>query len=179
MPTDSLRKDSVSTEQKLLRNIEKYNAPKKIKHFNPTEAGLYSAVLPGFGQYYNRKYWKIPIVWGVIGTGVGIAVWNQKQYRRYRNAFIAELNHQTHEFSGISGVDAEVLGNIQDRAKRQRDYAIAITAGIYILNIVDAIVDAHLYAQRHDSDLAIAPVVINNQWEANGAKAGLSLNFRF
>ena len=47
-----------------------------------------------FGQYYNKKYWKIPIVWGAVGTGVGIIVYNDKQYRRYRTAFLAELNGQ-------------------------------------------------------------------------------------
>lgn len=71
-------------------------------------------------------------------------MWNDKQYRRYREAFIAELNGQKHEFSGIAGVTKDVLGRTQDRAKRQRDYAIAITAGVYLLSIIDAVVDAHL-----------------------------------
>jgi hypothetical protein len=44
--------------------------------------------LPGLGQFYNKKYWKIPIVWGAVGTGVGIAIWNDKNHRRYRNAFV-------------------------------------------------------------------------------------------
>ncbi|WP_051081499.1 DUF5683 domain-containing protein [Riemerella columbina] len=176
-PQDSL--SSTKTEAEVVQDIEKANAKPSLKTYNPTLAGLYSAVLPGLGQYYNRKYWKIPIVWGAVGTGVGIAIWNQKQYTKYRNAFIAELNNQPHEFSNINGVDARVLGNMQDRMKRQRDYAIAITAGIYILNIIDAVVDAHLYEQRHDPDLAIAPTLLNDQFGIEPSKVGLSLNYRF
>lgn len=114
-----------------------------------------------------------------MGTGIGVALWNDKQYKRYRNAFVSELNGLPHEFSDVNGVDKTVLGNAQDRSKRQRDYAIGISALIYILNIVDAVVDAHLYEGRHDPDLAITPTIINDQFTNSYAKAGLSLNFRF
>lgn len=170
--------DSIKTEKEVVEDIEKANV-KIIPKYNPTKAGLYSAVLPGLGQYYNKKYWKIPIVWGAVGTGVGIIVYNDKQYKRYRTAYIAELNGQPHEFSDIPGVDKTVLGNTQDRAKRQRDYAIAVTGLVYILNIVDAVVDAHLYEQKHDPDLAIKPTVVNDNFGLGYAKAGLSLTYRF
>lgn len=170
---------SDTSESKILAEIENKNAPESITKYSPMKAGLYSAVLPGLGQYYNKKYWKIPIVWGAVGTGVGIAIWNQKQYNRYRDAFVAELNGQPHEFSGIAGIDKTVLGNAQDRSKRQRDYAIGVTGLIYILNIVDAVVDAHLYEGRKDPDLAISPVVIPDQFSLQPSKAGLSFNYRF
>ena len=170
--------DTIKTEKQVVEEIEKANVS-TIQKYNPTKAGLYSAVFPGLGQYYNKKYWKIPIVWGAVGTGVGIIVYNDKQYRRYRTAFLAELNGQPHEFDDLPYVDATVLGNTQDRAKRQRDYAIAITGVLYILNIVDAVVDAHLYEQKHDPDLALKPTVINDNFGMGYAKAGLSLTFRF
>lgn len=175
--------DSISTKPKndvqVLADIENANAPAAKPKYSPTRAGLYSAVLPGLGQYYNKKYWKIPVVWGVVGVGVGITLWNDRQYKRYRNAFIAELNGQQHEFSDIPGITKEALGRTQDRAKRQRDYAIAVTGLIYILNIVDAVVDAHLYDQRHDPDLAIKPAVIYDEFAKQNAKAGLSLSYKF
>lgn len=172
--------DSLKTEKEVVAEIEKANATRQLVRYSPTKAGLYSAVLPGLGQYYNKKYWKIPIVWGAIGTGVGIALWNEKQYQRYRSAFIAELNGQTHEFSGIQGIDLKTaLGNTQDRMKRQRDYAIAITAGIYILSIVDAVVDAHLYEGRKDPDLAISPAVLHDITGQQNAKAGLAFSYTF
>ena len=170
--------DTIKTEKQVVEEIEKANVS-TIQKYNPTKAGLYSAVFPGLGQYYNKKYWKIPIVWGAVGTGVGIIVYNDKQYRRYRTAFLAELNGQPHEFDDLPYVDATVLGNTQDRAKRQRDYAIAITGVLYILNIVDAVVDAHLYDQKKDPDLAIEPTIIYDDLGVANGKAGLSLSFRF
>jgi len=188
-PNDTIRvenhaKDSIPaakpmSEAQILGEIDQKNAAPKITKLSPAKAGLYSAVLPGLGQFYNKKYWKIPIVWGAVGTGVGIALWNQKQYEKYRNAFVAELNGLPHEFSDNPYVTKTVLGNAQDRSKRQRDYAIGISALIYILNIVDAVVDAHLYEGRHDPDLAIMPTIINDQSGNSYAKTGISLNFRF
>ena len=170
--------DTIKTEKQVVEEIEKANVS-TIQKYNPTKAGLYSAVFPGLGQYYNKKYWKIPIVWGAVGTGVGIIVYNDKQYRRYRTAFLAELNGQPHEFDDLPYVDATVLGNTQDRAKRQRDYAIAITGVLYILNIVDAVVEAHLYDQKKDPDLAIKPTIIYDDLGVANGKAGLTSSFRF
>lgn len=175
------QQDSIMTEKEVIAEIESLNKKNlsQYQSISPKKAGIYSAILPGLGQYHNRKYWKIPIVWGAIGTGVGFIVWNQKQYKRYKTAFDAELNGQPHEFSGITGVDLKTaLGNTQDARRRQRDYAIAITAGIYLLNIIDAVVDAHLYDGRKDPDLAISPVLLENYAHQQGM-AGLSLRYRF
>jgi hypothetical protein len=180
-PKDSIPAISSSTKSdvQVLGDIKSSNKPGLSPKYNPTKAGLYSAVLPGLGQFYNKKYWKIPIVFGAIGTGLGITFYNDKQYKRYRTAFVAELNGQPQEFSNIPGITADVLGNAQDQAKRQRDYAIAITGLIYVLNIVDAVVDAHLYEGRHDPDLAISPTIINDGFGFSNSKAGLALNFKF
>jgi len=169
-------------ETSIVETIEKANAPAKVivTKLNPTKAGLYSAVFPGLGQFYNKKYWKIPVVWGAVGTGVGIAVWNQNQYKKYREYYIAKLNGTPNEFIDQRPyLDKIALGNAQDRSKRQRDYAIAITGLIYILNIVDAVVDAHLYEGRKDPDLTFAPAVIYDDFGNNAPKTGLSLNFKF
>ena len=122
---------------------------------NPLKASLYSAIIPGMGQMYNEKYWKVPLVWGLIGTGVGVTMYYNDRNQHYRDAFIAELNGETHEYSGI--FDAERLGSIQDDMRRNRDYAIALTIVAYALNILDATVDAHLYDIRKDRDLSIDP----------------------
>ncbi|WP_407401778.1 DUF5683 domain-containing protein [Chryseobacterium sp.] len=178
--------DSLSLKNKPLttveETIEKVNAPIKLKptKLNPTKAGLYSAVLPGLGQVYNKKYWKVPIVWGAVGTGVGIAIWNQNQYKKNREYYIAKLNGIPNEFVDSKPyLDKVALGNAQDRSKRQRDYAIAITGLIYILNIVDAVVDAHLYEGRKDPDLTFNPAVIYEEMGNQPPKTGLSLSYRF
>lgn len=178
--------DSVSVKEtpktSVVESIEKANAPAKIvvKKLNPTKAGLYSAVLPGLGQFYNKKYWKIPVVWGAVGVGAGIAIWNQNRYLEYREYYIAKLNGTPNEFVDSNPrLDKIALANAQDRSKRQRDYAIAITGLIYILNIVDAVVDAHLYEGRKDPDLTFTPAIIYDEFGNNPPKTGLSLNFKF
>lgn len=195
VPNDTIKVDSVTineakplepkklqkSEAKIVEDLESANGPtRKTMKLNPTRAGLYSAVLPGLGQYYNKKYWKIPIVWGAVGTGVGIAIWNDNQYKKYREYYIAKLNGTPNEFiDSKPWLDKTALGNVQDRAKRQRDYAIAITGLIYILNIVDAVVDSHLYESRHDPDLSFTPAVIQDQYGITPPKTGLSLSYRF
>ncbi|CAA7194667.1 DUF5683 domain-containing protein [Chryseobacterium potabilaquae] len=192
VPNDTVRvenapKDEVvveklpKSESKIIADLEKANGPsKKTLKLNPTKAGLYSAVFPGLGQYYNKKYWKIPIVWGAVGAGVGIAIWNDNQYKKYREYYVAKLNGTPNEFvDSRPFLDKVALGNAQDRAKRQRDYAIAITGLIYILNIVDAVVDAHLYESRHDPDLTFNPTIIQDQYGITPPKTGLSLSYRF
>lgn len=182
-PKDSVavEKNNTKTEAKVVADLEKANGPtKKTLKLNPTKAGLYSAVLPGLGQVYNKKYWKVPIVLGAVGAGVGIAVWNDNQYRKYREYYIAKLNGTPNEFvDSHPWLDKVALGNAQDRSKRQRDYAIAITGLIYILNIVDAVVDAHLYEARHDPDLTLNPAMIQDQYGIAPPKTGLSLSYRF
>lgn len=166
----------------LAEKIEAVNkktaAPGKL---NPTRAGLFSAIVPGLGQYYNKKYWKIPVVYGLVGTGVGFTLYYQKQFTRYRNAFVAQLNGQPHEFSNLNLTDMTgALGRQQDRMKRQRDYAIGLTALAYILNILDAIVDAQLYEGRNDPELAFRPVVISTETLAeNRMVPGVGLQFKF
>ncbi len=182
-PKDSVavEKNNTKTESRVVADLEKANGPtKKTLKLNPTKAGLYSAVLPGLGQVYNKKYWKVPIVLGAVGAGVGIAVWNDNQYRKYREYYIAKLNGTPNEFVDTHPwLDKVALGNAQDRSKRQRDYAIAITGLIYILNIVDAVVDAHLYEARHDPDLTLNPAMIQDQYGIAPPKTGLSLSYRF
>ncbi|SFN23397.1 hypothetical protein SAMN05421594_1702 [Chryseobacterium oleae] len=171
----------VKTEAKIIEDLENANGPtKKTIKLNPTRAGLYSAVFPGLGQFYNKRYIKIPIVWGAVGAGVGYALWSNNQYKKYREYYVAKLNGTPNEFvDSHPWLDKKALGNAQDRSKRQRDYAIAITGLIYILNIVDAVVDAHLYESRHDPDLSFTPTVIQDQYGFSTPKTGLSLSYRF
>ncbi|MBW8358308.1 MAG: hypothetical protein K0M63_00730 [Weeksellaceae bacterium] len=179
-PRDSLSASKPKSELEVVTTIEENNAPYAKPKYSPTKAGLYSAVLPGLGQYYNKKYWKIPIAWGGIGVGVGVTIWNDKRYKRYRNAFVAEINGVPHEFSNynISNLK-ESLGREQDRWKRNRDYAIAATGLVYILNIVDAVVDAHLYEGKNDPDLAIRPTVIYDEYGGQASTMGVLLNYKF
>ncbi|MDO5655485.1 MAG: DUF5683 domain-containing protein [Flavobacteriaceae bacterium] len=142
---------------------------------NPLKASLYSAVIPGLGQVYNEKYWKVPLVWGLIGTGIGFTVHYNNRYHYFRDAFIAELNGEPHDYTGM--FDAERLGVIQDDMRRNRDYAIALSILAYALNILDATVDAHLYEIRKDRDLSVEPrAIIHPVTQAPNIGFALKLN---
>ncbi|CAI9430203.1 DUF5683 domain-containing protein [Candidatus Ornithobacterium hominis] len=142
---------------------------------NPMRAGLYSAILPGLGQTYNGKYWKVPLAWGLVGSGVGFTVYLNNRYHKYRDAYLAELNGEPHRFSGI--YDVNVLAKAQDKAKRDRDYAIALSILAYIVNIVDATVDAHLDQVRKDKELNVQPTAFFDP-VTEKINFGLNLNFK-
>jgi len=111
---------------------------------NPKTASWLSVALPGAGQVYNEKYWKVPIVYGAMGASIYQMSYNNKQYRRFLNAYIAEtdtVKATVNEFTGIRSLDNVVY--YKDQFRRSRDlWALAII-GSYLFNIVDASVDAH------------------------------------
>lgn len=121
----------------------------------PATAAFYSAVLPGLGQAYNKKYWKIPLVYGGIATGVYFYQRNTRDYNRFRDAYKRRLaGYQDDEFQGVS--DAR-LRDAQKTAGRNRDVSLAMAIGIYLLNILDANVDAHLLRYNLNDDLTLRP----------------------
>ena len=145
---------------------------------NPIRASLYSAILPGMGQIYNNKWWKAPLVWGILGTGAGFIIYYNNQYKEFRGYYLDKLYGYELENTTLNNMTVEQLANIQDDRKRSRDYAIALTALGYILNIVDATVDAHLYGIKKDPDLSFQPIMIQNLQTAELAM-GLGVSYKF
>lgn len=145
---------------------------------NPMRAALYSSILPGMGQIYNKKWWKAPLVWGIIGTGAGFVIYYNNQYREARGYYLDRLYNVPITEPGFANLDKEQLGRIQDDRKRNRDYAIALTALGYILNILDATVDAHLYGINKDPDLSFQPTMIQNL-NTTELALGFGVNYKF
>jgi hypothetical protein len=113
---------------------------------SPVKASLFSAILPGAGQVYNRKYWKVPVIYGAF-AGLGyLAVWNNERYQLYRKAYRFRIDGNpltVDEFEGrYSDGDLKL---IRDYYRRNRDLSLIFTSLVYVLNIVDASVDAHLF----------------------------------
>ena len=148
----------------------------------PSKAAFYSAILPGLGQIYNKKYWKAPIVWGAIGTSIYFYIDNNKKHNRYRKAFKLEIAGRPHEFDGsIEGnatYDKTALERAQTVFKRNRDLSLFITIGFYILNIVEANVDAHLPDKGFSKKISFHPSVFTVP-ETNQTVAGFTVNFNF
>lgn len=150
---------------------------KEIDPLRPSKAAFYSAVLPGLGQAYNKKYWKIPIVWGAIGAGVYFYVRNDKQYDRYRDAYKSRLaGFQDDEFYGVISDDG--LIRAQQQFNRNKEMSLLITLGLYALNVIDANVDAHLLQFNVDENLSLSPHYQYNEME-NTSDLGLTVNFKF
>lgn len=145
---------------------------------NPMRAALYSAILPGMGQLYNKKWWKAPLVWGILGTGAGFIIHYNNQYKEYRGFYLDKLYGNPISEPGIANLSKEQLATIQDDRKRTRDYAIALTALGYILNILDATVDAHLYGINKDPDLSLQPMMLQN-YQSGEIALGIGVNYKF
>lgn len=148
-----------------------------IDPLRPSKAAFYSAVLPGLGQAYNKKYWKIPIVYGALATSLYFYVDNDKEYKRYRNAYKRRLAGFTDdEFFG--SVTDDGLRRAQKTLRRNKEISLLVTIGIYALNIIDANVDAHLLQYNIDENLSLNPNYQLNEIDGRH-NYGLSLNFKF
>jgi hypothetical protein len=123
---------------------------------SPRKASLYSTALPGLGQAYNRSYWKIPIIYGLAGYTVYAALANHTIYKGYRDAFRIRTDNDPSTIDEYDGVESDfTLQQRRDEFRRERDYFWMMTGLVYVLNIVDASVDAHLFYFDVSDKLAI------------------------
>lgn len=150
-----------------------------INPLAPSKAAFFSALVPGLGQAYNKKYWKIPVIYAGLGAGVYFYTWNNKKYHEYRDEYKRRLDGTSDPNHPIYGnLDDDRLIRAQKYHQKNRDLSALITAAIYILNIVDANVDAHLMQFNVNDNLSLAPNINQNQIDYKfntGVK--LTLNF--
>ena len=145
----------------------------------PSKAAFYSAVLPGLGQAYNKKYWKIPVIYAGIATGVYFHIQNDKDYDRFRNAYKRRLAGFTDdEFYGDGTsplISTDRLVDAQKSAQRNKDLSIVMSLVFYLVNIIDANVDAHLRQYNVNDDLSFSP---NVGLDPINSQANYSLSFK-
>jgi len=168
--------------------VQDSTASNPIDPLTPSKAAFYSAILPGLGQAYNKKYWKIPIVYAALGTGIYFYADNNKEYKRYRNAYKSRLaGFATDEFWGrdnngdpltTPNISNDGLIRAQRTLRRNKEISLLVTIGIYALNIIDANVDAHLLQYNIDDNLALKPHFNFNELDAS-TNLGLTLGFKF
>ncbi len=151
----------------------------------PSRAAFYAAILPGLGQAYNGDYWKIPLVYGAIGTGVGIAIYNHDLFQTYRTAYKDRIAGRIDEFTEV-GEDGSLnqvftedqLIRAQDFYRRNKELSILITAGIYVLQIVEANVDAHLSQYDIQDRLSFAPYIQRDDLDFSNT-VGMRITYTF
>ena len=173
--------------------VEAYDFSQKVH--SPHKASFYAAILPGLGQIYNKKYWKVPLIYGgIAGVAYGIH-FNSKYYKDYRRAYrdfiVRDPNNTSYlQFvpPGISIDDIHgkhsawfqnALKNKKNYYKRYRELSYIGLGLIYVAQIIDATVDAHFFNFDISDDLSlnIQPALIAPQAEQSAV--GLQFNFNF
>ena len=140
----------------------------------PAKAAFYSAILPGLGQVYNKSYWKVPIVYAGLGTTLFFYFDNNSKYLDYRDAYKRRLaGYQDDEFINLLSDDKLIEG--QKLFRENRDISLLLTIGMYILNIIDANVEAHLNQFTITEDLSLTP---SNAIDFSTGRSTLGLSLR-
>lgn len=155
----------------------------KIKTHSPHKATMYSLVLPGLGQVYNRQYWKVPVLYAGIATIVYFVSFNSDRYHTYRDEYVARLNNDTlglnKKFELYSDNTVLLLKNYY---QRNLEFTYIMAGVVYLLNLIDASVYAHLFSfdVGNDLSLKIEPMINNNAFSfGSQPTAGLKLSFKF
>jgi hypothetical protein len=145
------------------------------QRFNPEKALLYASILPGSGQVYNKKYWKVPLVYGGFAfLGYYINSYNNS-YRKYRGELFEYLNTGT----SPSGLPENTIRTVINRYKRERDFFIILAGAWYGLQILDAHVDAHLKEFQVNPNLRVR---VEPSWQQDwmlGRQTGFTVSVRF
>jgi hypothetical protein len=144
-------------------HVKTHDSLRVAKH-SPTAAILYS-IIPGGGQIYNRKYWKVPIIYTMLGASSYFLTMYASDMMLYRREFINRRDGNIDQLvPGLAEYPDENILAMKQEAQRNMEICIAATAIIYTLNFIDAMVDAHLYYFDVSDDLAIrwSPSVFSN-----------------
>ncbi len=128
---------------------------------SPAKAAFYSAILPGLGQAYNGSYWKIPLVYAAMGTSLYFYIDSSNKYNTYRDAYKRRLAGYTDD-EFIETLSNDDLISAQKQFRENRDFSLMFTIGFYILNIIDANVEAHLDQFSISDDLSFRPSQVIN-----------------
>jgi hypothetical protein len=158
-----LTTDSSRTVTQIIDSTAKGEKVKKVRVYSPRKAAIRSAILPGWGQVYNRKYWKLPIVYGAIGLTGYVFVYNYSNYKDTRFAYKVKYNMRVNRTDTalfpkikkeLQPLTEESLRFYRDEFRRDIDYSVLFFVLAWGLNVVDAAVDAHLKAFDVSPDLS-------------------------
>ena len=160
---------------------------KKVFIPNPTKATWLALVIPGGGQIYNRKFWKLPIIYGGFAGCAYALTWNNKMYKDYMQAYkdAALGNWEANGYLDRTPKTqiTETLRKQKDTYRRYRDLSIFAFIGVYLISVIDAYVDAELsnFDITPDLSMRVEPAVINSQYSigSSNKSVGVQCSFRF
>jgi hypothetical protein len=148
------------------------------RQWDPRRALLLSAIFPGSGQVYNRKYWKVPIVYGGFAALLYVTDFYNRNHNKYREEFFLMVNDPQLTLSP-SKFTKDQLRRLIDRYRRERDFMLIMNGFWYLLQLVDAHVDAHLkeFDLNPKMQVRIEPVMENSLLAGTTAGIGLKIKF--
>ncbi len=152
------------------------------KPLAPARAAFYSAIFPGMGQVYNKKYWKAPIVWGALAIPTYFYLENNSEYKRFRTAYKLRKTGFQDEFTddlGTVSVSLETLERAQKQLRENRDLSLLSGVILYVLQIVEASVNAHLLQFNTDDNLTFRPTFVQDPILFDAPKVGFTLKYTF
>ncbi len=154
----------------------------KTSRHSPAAAMLLS-IIPGGGQIYNKKYWKVPIVYACLGASAYCIYYTGNEVFTYRNEYINRKNGVVSKLNpDLASIPDENLIKQKNQYLRYMEISIGVTAILYALNMIDAVVDAHLYDFDISDDLSlrVSPALLNNQFARSSLPAyGVSFSFKW
>lgn len=146
----------------------------------PRQALLWS-IVPGGGQVYNRRWWKVPLVFSAFSGVVAVLDFNQNNYERFRDAYQLELAGEEHEFSDL-GYSADALRSLRNSFNKQRQTNYFMLLAVYVLQGVEAYVDTHLRSFDMDEDLSrwqLSPQIMPNPTPYGQSSPAVVLQFQY
>lgn len=160
-------------------NLDNVETIQTVSTLDPQKAALYSAVLPGLGQAYNKDYWKIPVVYGGGIIILHFINQNHDLYNTFNNALLAEVDGVPETTNPFDRFNESSLQNRRDRYKRDRDFMIIVGIIYYMLNVVEAHVSAHLkeFDVNDDLSLKLKPSFQPLPGQYPAAGVGVALTF--
>ena len=177
------QKDSTGVKLKDIKIKGNINTTEGVYNpLSPSRAAFYSAIFPGMGQMYNKKYWKAPIVWAALAIPTYYYQTNNSDYKRFRTAYKLRKNGLQDEFTsdnGVSTVSLQTLETAQKQLRENRDMSLLSGVIIYILQIVEASVNAHLLQFNTDDNLSFKPALIMNPIRFETPSVGLVIKYNF
>ncbi|HJX71427.1 MAG TPA: DUF5683 domain-containing protein [Bacteroidales bacterium] len=151
-----------------------------IRQHSPTRAVIMSAIVPGLGQVYNGKIWKLPIIYGGEMAAINAFHFYQIRYKKVLSILKADggTGQDIYEIYGRL-LDSRNLERARDYYRKYRDYSGLVVVGVYALNIIDALVDAHFFEYDISDDLSlkIRPDILPYDFHSGGI--GLNICMRF
>ena len=149
---------------------------------SPSKAAFYSAVFPGGGQAYNKKYWKVPLALAAVGIPTYFYLNNNSEYKRYRKAYKLRKTGLVDEFTlddGTELISLTGLERAQKTLRGNRDLSLLVVIIGYVLQIVEASVNAHLLQFDASDNITVNPTIMSNPIKIEAPSVGFSFKYSF